>query len=172
MRYLLLTLMGLVLSGCNQGADISDLQDFTEMAFRDHIPEVDPLPALLPLAVFIYTASGLPDPFDTENLKEQVKDLPGVNDESGPDRSRRKEPLEAFPIDGLKLVGILAQHGEQWAVVRAPDKSVHRVRQGNYMGVNNGEIIAVNDSDVYVTELVKNPVGRWEEKEAKLILVE
>ncbi len=172
MKYFLVALMGLVLPGCNQVADISDLQEFTETAFRDHIPEVDPLPALQPLAVFIYTASGLTDPFDKENLKEKVKDFPGGNDESGPNRSRRKEPLESFPIDGLKLVGVLAQHGENWAVVRAPDQSIHRVKQGNYMGVNYGEIINVSDSGMNVSELVKNPVGRWEKKEAKLILVE
>lgn len=164
--------MLLVLAGCGRGGNISDLEEFTENAFKDHTPEVDPLPALQPQAVFIYTASTLPDPFDRENLKEKVEELPLVGGADGPDRSRRREPLEAFPIDSLKMVGLLNQNGENWAVVRAPDQTVHRVRRGDYMGVNFGEIVAVNDNTIEVSELVKNPVGRWEQKEASLILLE
>ena len=163
----------LMLTGCGQEADLSDLQAFTENAFRDHVPEVDPLPALKPQAVFIYTASSLPDPFDSENLKEKLEEKPvnytGVD---APDISRRKEPLESFPIDALRLVGVLEQNGENWAVVRAPDATVHRVKQGNYMGTNFGEIVAVNDNTVDVSELVRNPVGQWERKPASLLLVE
>ena len=158
--------------GCNQQTDLSDLERFTEEAFKDHTPEVEPLPALQPQAVFIYTASGLIDPFDKENLKEKAEDLPSLASADGPDQSRRKEPLEAFPLDSLKLVGVLAQNDENWAVIAAPDKTVHRVKEGNYMGVNYGEILAVNDNTVAVSELVRNPVGRWEKKEASLILVE
>lgn len=161
------------LAACDQGADTSDLQEFTENAFKDHVPEVDPLPALKPQAVVIYTASSLTDPFDATNLQEKVEqealDLSGEN---APDRNRRKEPLEQFPIDALNLVGVLEQDGQNWAVIRAPDKTVHRVKQGNYMGTNYGEIVAVNENTVDVSELVRNPVGRWERKPASLLLVE
>lgn len=160
------------IAGCSENKDVSDLERFTTEAFKDHTPEVEPLPALQPQAVFIYTASSLIDPFDRENLKEKVEDLPSVAGAAGPDRSRRKEPLEAFPLDSLKLVGVLAQNDQNWAVIRAPDKTVHRVKEGNYMGVNYGEILEVDDNTVAVSELVKNPVGRWEKKEANLILVE
>lgn len=172
LRVIVVTVFALLLTGCDQGGDISDLQDFTENAFKDHKPEVDPLPALQPQAIFIYTASSLTDPFDQENLKEKIEELPASGGADAPDRSRRKEPLEAFPIDALKMVGLLNQDGENWAVVRAPDNTVHRVRRGNYMGVNYGEILAVNDNTVEISELVKNPVGQWERKEASLILVE
>ncbi|MGI9317581.1 MAG: pilus assembly protein PilP, partial [bacterium] len=172
MNRIWMLLIFLVFTGCSENANISDLEQFTEEAFKDHTPEVEPLPALRPQAVFIYTASGLIDPFDRENLKEKIEDLPSLAGADGPDQSRRKEPLEAFPLDSLKLVGVLAQNDQNWAVIRAPDKTVHRVKQGNYMGVNFGEILAVDDNTVAVSELVKNPVGRWEKKEANLILVE
>jgi len=171
-RALVVVGLSTMLSACGQGGDISDLRDFTENAFKDHTPEVDPLPALQPQAIFIYTASALTDPFDRENLKEKIEEVPTSGGADAPDRSRRKEPLEAFPIDALKMVGLLNQDGENWAVVRAPDNTVHRVRRGNYMGVNYGEILAVNDNTVEVSELVRNPVGQWERKEASLILVE
>ena len=161
-----------LLVGCGQRSDVADLKAFTDNAFKDHIPEVEPLPAIQPQAIFIYTASSLTDPFNIDNLKEKVEDLPLEQEREGPDRTRRKEPLEQFPIDALKLVGVLNQNGETWAVIRAPDQSVHRVTVGNYMGVNYGEIIAVEENTVAASELVKNPVGRWERKEASLILVE
>ena len=169
--FLVVWILGL--AGCNQGADLTDLESFTENAFKDHVPEVDPLPALKPQAVFIYTASSLSDPFDASNLKEKIEEEGlDFSGEDAPDRNRRREPLEAFPIDALKLVGVLEQDGQNWAVIRAPDSTVHRVKQGNYMGTNYGEIVAVNESTVDVNELVRNPVGRWERKPASLLLVE
>ncbi|MBX2869963.1 MAG: pilus assembly protein PilP [Acidiferrobacterales bacterium] len=160
------------LVGCNQSRDIRDLEEFTENAFKDYVPEVEPLPALKPQAVFIYTASALTDPFDKQNLQEKVEPLPLEGGEEGPDRSRRKEPLELFPLDSLKLVGVLEQNGENWAVIRAPDSSVHRVKAGNYMGEDFGEIEEVGENTVELTELVRNPVGRWESRDANLLLVE
>jgi len=172
MKLIVVCLAVVVLSGCSEGARLDDLKSFTENAFKDHIPQVEPLPALQPQAVFIYTASGLTDPFDRNNLKEKVEPLPATAGEAGPDQSRRKEPLEGFPMDALKLVGVMEQNGENWAVVRAPDRSVHRVKKGNYMGTNYGEILLVQENSVEISELVRNPVGQWEKKEASLILVE
>jgi len=172
MRVLALLVCALLIAGCERGGNTSDLRRFTEEAFKDYTPQVEPLPALQPQAVFIYTASGLTDPFDKKNLEEKVDALPLEGGEEAPDRSRRKEPLEAFPLDALKLVGVLEQNGENWAVIRAPDASVHRVRDGNYMGQNFGEIDTVNENTVDLTELVRNPVGRWEKREASLLLVE
>jgi type IV pilus assembly protein PilP len=158
--------------GCVAEPELDDLRVFTENAFKDQKPDVEPLPPLRPHAVFIYTASDMVDPFDQDNLKEKQTDTDAADDAEGPDRSRRKEPLEAFPLDALLLVGMLDQQGEKWAVVRAPDQSIHRVKQGNYMGVNYGEIVEIGDTSLTVTELVRNPVGKWESKDADLILVE
>ncbi len=172
MRRIILAALVTTLAGCEQGRDISDLEQFTAEALEGYKPQIEPLPALKPQAVFIYTASSLTDPFDVDNLVEKSEPLPVEGGEEGPDRSRRKEPLELFPLDGLKMVGLLEQDGENWAVVRASDGSVHRVKTGNYAGQNYGEIIAVNENSVDIVELVKNPVGRWEKRDASLLLVE
>ena len=67
----ILLVIFLVVGGCTIDSDISDLRSFTEDAYKDHKPEVEPLPPLRPHAVFIYTASELEDPFDPDNLKEK-----------------------------------------------------------------------------------------------------
>ena len=167
------TLLGiLLLAGCVVDAEIDDLQAFTENAFKDHTPEVEPLPPLIPHAVFIYTASEQIDPFDMENLEEKEPEQTAEGDAEGPDRSRRKEPLESFPLDALALVGMLDQQDEKWAVIRAPDRSVHRVKAGNYLGINDGEIVEIGETSLTVTELLKNPVGKWESQDANLLLLE
>lgn len=172
MKVLLSMMMLIILVGCNQNRDTRDLEEFTEEAFKDAVPQVEPLPALRPQEIFAYNASSLTDPFDPENLQEKEEQLPVEGGEEGPDRSRRKEPLELFPLDSLKLVGVMEQNGENWAVIRSPDSSVHRVKAGNYMGQDFGEIDAVGENAVELIELVRNPVGRWENREASLLLVE
>ncbi|MEM7193484.1 MAG: pilus assembly protein PilP [Pseudomonadota bacterium] len=166
-------LIGIFCVGCTIDTDIDDLKTFTEDAYKDQKPEVEPLPPLQPHAVFIYTASDLKDPFDPENLKEkQQRQEVAESDTEGPDRSRRKEPLEQFPLDSLVLRGIMEQGGENWAIIGAPDKSVHRVKEGNFMGEFDGRILSVTDLSLVVSELKRNPVGKWESLESEILLVE
>ncbi len=171
-RLAIFLLFGLVaLSGCNKKSGIDDLKAFTVNAHKDRKPEVDPLPALQPAAVFIYTASSETDPFNKRNLRiQQAENLDTAGGENAPDLSRKKEPLEAYPIDALKLVGIMNLDGIDWAIVAAPDKTVHRVTEGHYMGQHHGEIVRVQARQVRVEELIRNPVGKWEKQPAKLVL--
>jgi type IV pilus assembly protein PilP len=171
----LLTVIVLVSSlvGCNKQSGVNDLKNFTKNAYKDRKPQVDPLPAVKPVEVFIYQASKETDPFNQGNLKKQSTDKKeNGGGEDGPDLTRRKEPLEAYPTDALKLVGVMEQNGITWAIVNAPDSTVHRVTEGNYLGRNHGQITLVKGRRVNVVELVRNPVGKWEKKPAKLLLVE
>ncbi len=172
-RVFLIMVIALVLSGCNKKSGTADLRSFTKNAYKDRQPQIEPLPALKPVAVFIYKASNQKDPFNRANLKIQKprQDNTGGGAE-GPDLTRRKEPLEAYPTDALKMVGVMAQNGINWAIVRAPDKTVHRVTEGNYLGRNYGEIIRLKGNRMQVQELIKNPIGKWEKKVIKLVLRE
>ena len=169
----LLAVIALVsfLVGCNKQSGVADLKKFTTNAYKDRKPQVDPLPALKPVQVFIYQASREADPFNQANLRKQSTDKKEVGaGENGPDLTRRKEALEAYPTDALKLVGVMEQNGITWAIVNAPDNTVHRVTEGNYLGRNHGQITRVKGGKVKVVELVRNPVGKWEKKPATLIL--
>ncbi len=172
-RNIVLTIILAGLVGCNQNSGTADLVEFTENAFKDHIPVVEPLPPLRPTPIFIYTASNEVDPFNKANLRIQTaKNEDTGGGEAGPDLTRRKEPLEAYPIDALKLVGVMAQNGIDWAIINAPDQTVHRVTMGNYMGIHYGEVIDIEGTKMRVAELVRNPVGKWEKKDVNLILVD
>jgi type IV pilus assembly protein PilP len=86
--------------------------------------------------------------------------------------NRRKEPLEDFPLDALKMVGTLSRGKQSWAVIQAPDGTVHRVQKGNYLGQNFGRIKRVSEEKVDLVELVQGAMGEWVEREASLAIQE
>jgi type IV pilus assembly protein PilP len=86
--------------------------------------------------------------------------------------NRRKEPLEDFPLDALKMVGTLSRGQQTWAVVQAPDGSVHRIQTGSYVGQNFGKVLRVTQEKVEVLELIQGALGDWIEREASLAIAE
>src|SRR5690606_11352149 len=100
------------------------------------------LPAVKPFEPFTYEGFDLPDPFKPRKLTPPKEGAGGI----APDLNRRKEPLEAFPLEQLKMVGTITQAGETYAIVRA-DKTLYRVKKGNYMGQNFGLITEVTEGE-------------------------
>ena len=86
--------------------------------------------------------------------------------------NRRKEALEDFPLDALKMVGTLSRGKQVWAVVQAPDGSVHRVQKGNFAGQNFGKIKSVSEEKIDLVELIQGALGEWIEREASLSIQE
>ena len=87
-----------------------------------------------------------------------------------PDLNRRKEALEAYPIESLKMVGTLERSKTMYALIRTSDKTVFQVRSGNYMGQNFGVITGVNESEIRLRELVQDSSGDWAERQSRLLL--
>jgi type IV pilus assembly protein PilP len=93
--------------------------------------------------------------------------------ESGlsPDFNRRKEELELYPLDSLRMVGTLEQEGVTWGLVQTKDGTIHRVASGNYMGQNHGRVVHIAEDQIKLVELVK--IGsNYQEQEAALALGE
>jgi len=164
-------LAGAVLAGCS-GANLEDLEQWTATAYADRKPRVEPLPEIRPHEGYTYTATNLSDPFNEENLRPARPTSGGNRGDKGPDPTRRKEPLEAYPLDALRMVGTLVQDSKVWVVVRAPDGSVHHAQVGNYVGQNFGQIKSINEEKALVTELIQDPNGKWIDREANLSVSE
>lgn len=157
-----------VVSGCADNT-MSDLESFVANAHKDRKPKIEPLPRVKPNPTFKYTASELVDPFSSANLIQR-RPSPGGGGPA-PDPTRRKEPLEQFPLDALSMVGTLSNAAASWAIIRAPDGTIHRAGEGNYLGQNYGKIAAVKDTQVDIVELVPDIGGGWTEREATLAIV-
>ncbi len=159
------------LSACLEKKGLDDLKQFREEAFNSLKPEIEPLPVLRPPGRFKYAASKTGNPFSLTHVillkKEILEEQPPL-----PDESRRREPLERFPLDGLKMVGTLVRDGRVWAVIRATDQSVHRATLGHYLGKNSGKVLSVTESQIVLEETVKSPRGRWVKSKASINLEE
>ena len=166
MKRLILPAALLVLAGCSSEGD--ELRAFVRDSEKGLPRKIDPLPAVKPFEPFTYEGFDLPDPFKPRKLTAP-KEGPGSG--LAPDLNRRKEPLEAFPLEQLKMVGTLQQGSDMYALVRA-DKTLYRVKKGNYMGQNFGLITEVTDAEIKLKEIVQDSAGDWAERQSVLPLLE
>jgi type IV pilus assembly protein PilP len=166
MKRLLIPVALVVLGGCS--SEIDDLKKFVKESDKDLPRRIEPLPAVKPFEPFAYEGFDLPDPFKPRKLNAPKE---GSGGGVAPDLNRRKEPLEAFPLEQLKMVGTLSQGNDTYALVRA-DKTLYRVKKGNYMGQNFGLITDVNDAEIKLKEIVQDSAGDWAERQSVLPLLE
>lgn len=153
------------LTGC-VGDGTDDLQAFVADSGRDMQGKIEPLPAVKVYEPFTYEAFDLPDPFKPRKLTA------GGGGGKQPDLTRPKEPLEAFSLETLKMVGMLSKKGKVHAVIKTPDNTVYHVRKGNYVGQNFGLITQISDSEVTLREIIEDGAGDWSERISTLILQE
>lgn len=118
---------------------------------------IPPIPEFKPLSKFIFPAD------DKRRSPFEPKQATNQKDIFSPNTKRPKQPLEAFPLDTLKFVGILKAGTAIWALISQPGGLVTRVKVGDYMGKNYGKIINVNDNKIKLEETSK-AAGRWEKK--------
>lgn len=154
------------LTGC-VGDGTDDLQAFVAESGRDMQGKIEPLPEVKVYEPFTYEAFDLPDPFRPRKLVTG-----GGGGGAQPDLTRPKEPLEAFSLETLKMVGMVSKKGKVHAVIKTPDNTVYHVRKGNYVGQNFGLITQISDSDVTLREIIQDSAGDWSERISTLILQE
>lgn len=169
MRYYYLIVLPFLLLGCG-GEEFQDLRDYVKNSGADLRGKIPPAPEVKPYEPFAYdNATNLPDPFKPRKPDLRAGGRAGLNQ---PDLDRPKEALEEFPLETLKMVGFLKQKDVSYAVVRAPDTKLYRVKVGNYLGLNFGKILDVQGTEVKVKEMVQDSSGDWTERMSTLQLVE
>jgi len=172
-RYVSLLLCVGLLAGC-EGEQHSDLQAELNQMTQGFRGKVDPLPQVRPYEPVAYQAEGEVDPFRPDRIEVAVaggaEGAPKVGGKQ-PDFDRPKEPLEAFPLESITMVGSLTQSGESFGLVKA-GPNLYRVRKGNYMGQNFGVITAIDEVQISLKELVQEGSGEWIERTSALQLQE
>lgn len=163
----------LILSGCGQG--IGDLQQFVNQTKAKPPGRVEPIPAFIPYQNFEYTTQDLRDPFKVVDFRRPDDSQESIIDTATgprPDIDRAREPLEDFPLDTLRFKGTVTKNGTKWGLIFAPDNTIHRVLEGNFMGQNHGRIISLTDGSIDLTEIVPDGLGNYIERSAALALIE
>ena len=172
-RLKLAPLLGIaaLLGAC--GGDMSDLDRFIADTKQKHHGKVDPLPEFPPYQTFTYAAFDVRDPFRPQT-DLTASPVAAETDYTGPrpEAARLREPLESYPVDALKMVGLLQQRSQTWGLVRDPEGTIHRVQPGNYAGQNHGKIVAVSENRIDIVELVPDGLSGWVTRDAQLAMSE
>ena len=162
-----------LLGGCAPAQE--DLQQWMAEQRRTTTPKVTPLTEPTRYMPLAYAGGAAVDAFSSERLTQVLRR------DSGPlgggialltsELNRRKEPLEAYPLDAMTMVGSLDRAGQKVALVRV-DQLLHQVRQGNYLGQNYGRVMRISESDITLREIVQDAAGEWIERSTTLQLQE
>jgi len=158
----------LMLGGCGDRGR-ADLEAYVEkVKARDPGP-IEPLPDIKQIDTFVYEPRDRRDPFVADTRGQEVA-AAGPGSTLAPDPLRRKEELEGYALDSLRMVGTLEQNQTLWGLIRTGEGDLHRVRVGNYMGQNNGQITHIGEDAIELTEVVSDGPGAWREREATVQL--
>jgi type IV pilus assembly protein PilP len=138
-------------------------------------PNVQPIPEPKKFTPQGYTQEAATDPFSNQKLTQALKRESAQSTSNAalvaPELTRRKEPLESYPLDAMKMVGSLIKEGRPVALLRI-DNLVYQVSPGNYLGQNFGKVLKIGETELVLREIVQDAAGEWIERTATLQLQE
>lgn len=161
-----------LLAGCG-GEEHGDLKQELAQLTKDFRGQVPPLPQAKPYEPVPYSAENQVDPFRPDRIEvAQVGTRTSdAKSKIAEHEKRLKEPLEAFPLESIMMLGTITQDKETFALVKA-GPNLYRVKKGNYMGQNFGVITGIDEGSIKLKELVQDGTGEWVERASALQLVE
>jgi type IV pilus assembly protein PilP len=162
--------VGIALVGC--AGDEDELTQWMEQQKREAKPSVEPLSAPKKFNPQPYSVLGQVEPFSTQKLAVALKqEARQPNSLLAAEINRRKEPLEAYPVDSMAMVGSVVRNGRPYALLRV-DNLLYQVKPGDYLGQNYGKIIQISETNVAYREIVQDAAGEWIERNSALQLQE
>jgi type IV pilus assembly protein PilP len=164
----------LLLTGCGSSSE-DDIRQWMVEERNQTRPKVDPIPAPKQFKPEAYSNASAMEPFSKEKLTQALKRDSNQVAANGalvaPELARRKEPLEAFPLDAMNVVGSIYNAGQPVALVKV-DNLLYQVKVGSYLGQNYGRVTKISETEVTLREIVQDAVGEWIERVATLQLQE
>lgn len=159
-----------LLAGCD--ADQQELQGWMEQQRREVKPSVQPLAAPKKFDPAPYDSAQAVDPFSNQKLAVAVKqEARQPNSVFAAEFNRRKEPLEAYPLDAMSMVGSVTKGGVQFALLKV-DNLLYQVKLGEHLGQNYGRVTRITETEVTLREIVQDATGEWTERAGTLQLQE
>lgn len=169
MNAMLLALIALLLSGCGD-SDVREVRSWMDQTRAETRPRVKPLPAPKQFVPYAYDPQGALDPFSAEKMAGPGAPLQEPN-KLQPDLQRPREVLENYPLDTMRMVGMMQKAGVTFALVQI-EHSMYRVRPGQRLGQNFGQVTRVTPASVEIREMVQDAAGDWVKRLSKLELQE
>ena len=159
-----------LLAACS--AETEELQQWMDQQRREAKPSVTPLQPPTKFNPEPYSAAQAVEPFSTQKLSVALKqEARQPNSVLAAELNRRKEPLEAYPLDSMSMVGSVAKQGQPFALLRV-DSLLYQVKVGDYLGQNYGRITGIAETEIALREVVQDAAGEWTERPVTLQLQE
>lgn len=160
--------LSLFLAACTNDK-FEDLNEYVkEVQARPGVP-IAPLPEIKPYERFVYRDENLRDPFrPAAKAPAPSTSSSGSKSKLRPNIDRNREALEQYSLDTLKMVGSLNKDKDKWAIIKTSDGLIYRVKAGNHIGKNFGEITRITDKQIDITEIISDGLGSWIERQATL----
>ena len=159
-------LAGLV--GCDSAQSPAELHSYLQATQARPGKAVELAPVVMAPRVFTYGAVALRSPFQAvpgSGAGSWQASLAG--DEL--DANRARQFLEGLDLEQIELVGTLFNDLEANALLRA-NGVVHRLKMGDYLGRNNGQIASIAAERVEVFEVISDGRGGWLERSLTISL--
>jgi type IV pilus assembly protein PilP len=164
----------LLLSGCLT-SEQDELRQWMQDERNGIRPQVAPIPEPTKFVPQNYTGERLTEPFSNEKLASVMRgSLAATVSNSAlldAELNRRKQPLEAYPLDTMSMVGSLTRDGQLVALLKV-DNLLYQVRAGSYLGQNYGRVTRVSETEITLREIAQDASGEWAERPAALQLQE
>src|SRR5262249_6192774 len=125
------------LAGCGDSAhrELTEWMAQVKKDARVVVPKISEPKVYVPVA---YRGKDELDPFNSAKLLAALaKQKAAAGGGLKPDMERRREALEAFPLDSMKMVGTIEKGKLKHALIQM-DKTVFQAKVGNYIGQNFG----------------------------------
>ena len=143
-----------------------------EQQRREVKPNVQPLSPPKKFNPQAYLAQNSVEPFSNQKLTVALKqEARQPNSLLSAELNRRKQPLEAYPLDSMSMVGSVTKLGRPYALLRV-DNLLYQVKPGDYLGQNYGKIMKISETDISLREIVQDAAGEWIERTSSLQLQE
>ena len=167
---LLVLLASIWFAGCSANQD--ELQQWMEQQRREVKPNITPLQAPKKFDPQPYSSAQAVEPFSLQKLSVAIKqESRQPNSLLSGELNRRKEPLESYPLDSVRMVGSLAKAGSPYALLKV-DNLLYQVKLGDYLGQNYGRITKIAETEIALREIVQDAAGEWIERASTLQLQE
>ena len=159
-----------LLAACS--ADNDELRAWMEQQRREVKPNISPLQPPKKFDPQPYTSAQAVEPFSNQKLSVALKqEARQPNSLLSAELNRRKEPLEAYPLDSMSMVGSVNKQGKPFALLRV-DNLLYQVKVGDYLGQNYGRVQKIGETEIGLREIVQDAAGEWIERPAALQLQE
>ena len=169
MRFFTLLLITLPLYSCVD-VNVDDLNDFVVKTKSQIYPINDKVPALKKIDVIGFTQEEGRNPFSEPQAETVAPVKSALKSCPQPNFKRKKHPLEMYSLDNLSMRGTLQINEQLWALVQVSGGELHKVKPGDYIGLNHGKVLKITKSKVELLELASDKDGCWQERITQITL--